>query len=57
MADLLIASGHEWEYGPERPGVIPRVELSTDRLESVCSVPPATADQLVAEANEARVSR
>lgn len=57
MADLLIASGHEWEYGPERPGVIPRVELSTDRLESVCSVPPATADQLVAEANEVRISR
>ena len=57
MADLLIASGHEWEYGPERPGVIPRVELSTDRLESICFVPHATAEQLVAEASEARISQ
>lgn len=56
MADLLMASGHDWEFGPVRSGVIPRVELSTERLTTLCFVPTATPAQLVAEASEVRAA-
>lgn len=49
MAELLDASGHPWSFGPEREGVLARMELSTDLLQGLCDVPPATAAGLLAE--------
>lgn len=47
MADLLDAAGYPWAFRDPRDGVIDRVELSLDRLLSLCAVPRATAASLV----------
>lgn len=49
MADLLKAQGRDWQFGPPRPGVLDRMILSTDRLERLLPLPPATAEGLVQE--------
>ena len=49
MGDLLTAAGLPWGFGPERPGTVPRVVVSADRLAALMPLAPATAGGLVAE--------
>lgn len=54
MGALLDAAGIDWRYGPENPGVLPRVVLDTGRLQALHPLPArtATAGELVAEWRE-----
>ena len=50
MAALLRAADRPFDWGPENPTVIPRVELATDRLRALMpDLPQASAAGLVAE--------
>jgi nucleoside-diphosphate-sugar epimerase len=50
MAELLRATGQPFEWGPDNPAVLPRVELATERLRTLLTdLPSASADGLVAE--------
>ncbi len=49
MADLVTATGQDWSFGPERTGVLAKMDLDTALLQSVCDVAPATAPGLVGE--------
>ncbi|MGL6211589.1 MAG: NAD-dependent epimerase/dehydratase family protein, partial [Paracoccaceae bacterium] len=47
MGDLLTAAGRDWQFGPPKAEVVPRVVLSTERLDSLVTVPKATASGIV----------
>ena len=49
MADLLAARGQPWAFGPVRAAAIARVVVDTSLLQSLISVPVATAAGLVAD--------
>lgn len=49
MADLLNAAGVHWAFGPPRPGVVPRVVLSTALQSAHLAMPRASASSLVAD--------
>lgn len=50
MADLAVAAGRDWGWGPENPQAIARVALSADRLALlVPEIPAASARGLVAD--------
>lgn len=49
MSALLDAAGIAWRFGPDRPGVVARVGVSTDRLDAICPLPPADPARMVAE--------
>jgi hypothetical protein len=49
MADLLDAAHIPWTFGPPRAGAIPRVALSTARLEGIVPLPPADPQAMIAE--------
>jgi hypothetical protein len=40
MADLLDAAGRVWRFGPDHPGIVPRVVFDTARLGSILRLPP-----------------
>jgi nucleoside-diphosphate-sugar epimerase len=49
MADLLQVSGRSWRFGPERAGIIPRVEVDVTKLCRILPLPRAAPADLVAE--------
>ncbi len=49
MGDLLAARGQPWHFGPSRPAAVARVAVSTDRLNALLPVPPATPASLIAD--------
>ena len=49
MADLLVARGQPWCFGPPRAGAVARVVLATDVLAGLVPLPPATAASIVAD--------
>ena len=52
MADLLMAAGHSWRFGPTNLAVIPVVGLAVGPLEALLPaelLPPATARGLLAD--------
>ena len=49
MAGLLQARGHEWQFGPARPGAVPRVVLATDRLAALTDLPQTSPEALIAD--------
>ncbi len=49
MADLLVARGQPWAFGPLRAAAVARVVLDTSLLQSLIALPMATAAGLVAD--------
>lgn len=49
MADLLDAAGADWQFGPPRLGVVPRVGVATTRLQGLMPLPRASADSILAD--------
>lgn len=54
MGDLLTAAGIDWQFGPARAGVVPRVVLCTRRLQAMLPQVPVTAEGLIAGWRAAR---
>jgi hypothetical protein len=49
MADLLVAAGADWQFGPSNAAVVPRVVLDVGRLQAIVALPQVTAHGLVDE--------
>lgn len=54
MGALLAVSGREWHFGPERAGVVARVEVDVSQLLSFCDLKPADAAGILAELDQIR---